>query len=203
MMPLEKLHAYFIKMGASLTGTGLIARNETTVPEEGGGRVAVAVHATLVQHETDHSHVTPVSRDIEVDIPETSPADTKPVAELARGKLHPESSVQDQRSDIIPQELLRKYIQYARQNCHPVLNGNTFDKEKDASLYVQLRQESAKSGGVPIAVRHVESIMRMAEAHAKMHLREYVRNDDMNAAISTMLDSFLVAQKFSVRKALR
>ena len=45
--------------------------------------------------------------------------------------------------------------------------------------------------------------MRMAEAHAKMHLRDYVRNDDMNAAISTMLDSFLVAQKFSVRKALR
>jgi DNA replication licensing factor MCM2 len=126
-----------------------------------------------------------------------------PVAELSRGATHPEPSVEEKRTDILPQDVLRKYIQYARKNCHPVLNGNTFDKEKVASLYVQLRQESAKSGGVPIAVRHVESIMRMAEAHAKMHLREYVRNDDMNAAIATMLESFLVAQKFSVRKSLR
>lgn len=125
-----------------------------------------------------------------------------PVAELARGAVH-DVEAQDKNKDLIPQELLRKYIQYARTNCFPRLDGNTFDKEKVSSLYVQLRQESAKSGGVPIAVRHIESIMRMSEAHAKMHLREYVRNDDMNAAISVMLESFLVAQKFSVRKALR
>jgi DNA replication licensing factor MCM2 len=36
---------------------------------------------------------------------------------------------------------------------------------------------------VPIAVRHIESVMRMAEAHAKMHLRDHVRDDDLNAAI--------------------
>ena len=106
-------------------------------------------------------------------------------------------------SDVIPQELLRKYIQYARANIHPVLSGNTFDKEKVASLYVALRKESAASGGVPIAVRHVESIMRMAEAHAKMHLRDYVRDDDMDASIGMILESFITAQKFSVRRALR
>lgn len=107
------------------------------------------------------------------------------------------------RSDIIPQDLLRKYIQYARTNVRPVLRGNTFDQEKVASLYVALRRESAASGGVPIAVRHVESIMRMAEAHAKMHLREYVRDDDMDASIRMMLGSFIDAQKFSVLRALR
>lgn len=105
--------------------------------------------------------------------------------------------------DVIPQNLLRKYIQYARANCKPVLNGNTFDQEKVANLYVALRKESNSSGGVPIAVRHVESMMRMAEAHARMHLRDYVRNDDINMAIKMMLESFLVAQKFSVRRALR
>ena len=36
---------------------------------------------------------------------------------------------------------------------------------------------------VPIAVRHIESIMRMAEASAKMHLRDYVRDDDVDFAI--------------------
>ena len=43
-------------------------------------------------------------------------------------------------------------------------------------LYADLRRESSISGGVPIAVRHIESVMRMAEAHAKMHLRDHVRS---------------------------
>lgn len=103
----------------------------------------------------------------------------------------------------IDQELLRKYIQYARTNVKPDLRGNAFDQEKVASLYVALRRESSKSGGVPIAVRHVESMMRMAEAHAKMHLRDYVRDDDMDASIKMMLESFIVAQKFSVRRSLQ
>ena len=46
-------------------------------------------------------------------------------------------------------------------------------------------------------------MMRMAEAHAKMHLREHVRDDDMDAAIRMMLHSFIQAQKFSVRRALQ
>jgi DNA replication licensing factor MCM2 len=107
------------------------------------------------------------------------------------------------KAKIIPQDLLRKYIQYARTNVKPVLRGNTFDQEKIASLYVALRKESAISGGVPIAVRHIESIMRLAEAHAKMHLREYVRDDDMDASIGMMLQSFITAQKFSVRRQLK
>jgi DNA replication licensing factor MCM2 len=111
--------------------------------------------------------------------------------------------VQDDQHDLIPQDLLRKYIQYARTNIRPVLRGNAFDQEKVASLYVALRRESAASGGVPIAVRHVESMMRMAEAHAKMHLRDYVRDDDMDASIRMMLGSFIEAQKFSVRRALK
>ena len=45
--------------------------------------------------------------------------------------------------------------------------------------------------------------MRMAEAHAKMHLRDYVRDDDMDASIKMMLESFITAQKFSVRRSLR
>mmetsp|Transcript_20268 Transcript_20268/g.30745 ORF Transcript_20268/g.30745 Transcript_20268/m.30745 type:complete len:1005 (+) Transcript_20268:228-3242(+) len=104
---------------------------------------------------------------------------------------------------VIPQELLRKYIQYARTNVKPMLRENDFDKEKIASLYVALRKESVTSGGVPIAVRHIESIMRLAESHAKMHLREYVRDDDMDASIGMMLQSFITAQKFSVRRQLK
>ena len=127
-----------------------------------------------------------------------------PTNEIIRGGHQAMPTAADNaRSGHLSQDMLRKYIQYARTHCHPVLRGNTFDQEKIASLYVALRKESANSGGVPIAVRHIESMMRMSEAHAKMHLRDYVRDDDMDASISSMLESFISAQKFSVRRSLR
>lgn len=54
-----------------------------------------------------------------------------------------------------------------------------------------------------MTVRHVESMIRMAEANAKMHLRDYVRQDDLDLAIQVMLESFLAANKMSVVKTLR
>jgi DNA replication licensing factor MCM2 len=36
---------------------------------------------------------------------------------------------------------------------------------------------------MPIAVRHLESMIRMAEARAAMHLREYVTDADIDCAI--------------------
>jgi hypothetical protein len=40
----------------------------------------------------------------------------------------------------IPQELLKKYIVYARENVHPKLQ--RMDQDKVAKMYSQLRQES-------------------------------------------------------------
>ena len=77
------------------------------------------------------------------------------------------------------------------------------DSEKISSLYADLRRQSSISGGVPIAVRHIESVMRMAEASAKMHLRDHVREDDVDLAIKVMLESFMQAQKVSIRKVLQ
>jgi len=100
----------------------------------------------------------------------------------------------------LPQRLLTKYIMYARSNVRPQIQD--VDQDKIERLYVDLRRESKQCGGVPIAVRHIESIIRMSEAHAKMHLRDHVRDDDVNVAIGLMLHSFLQAQKFSVRTSL-
>jgi DNA replicative helicase MCM subunit Mcm2 (Cdc46/Mcm family) len=46
-------------------------------------------------------------------------------------------------------------------------------------------------------------MIRMAEAHAKMHLRDYVNEDDVNMAIRIMLESFISTQKFSVTRSMR
>jgi DNA replication licensing factor MCM2 len=100
----------------------------------------------------------------------------------------------------IPQDLLRKYILYARERCFPKLHN--IDEDKIAKVYSELRRESHSTGGIPVAVRHIESIIRMSEAHAKMHLRDYVTDDDVNVAIRVMVESFISTQKFSVKKAL-
>lgn len=80
--------------------------------------------------------------------------------------------------DMLEQDMLRKYIIYARKYVHPKLND--IDKEKVVKFYADIRRESQVVGGIPIAVRHIESVLRMSEAHAKMHLRDYVRSDDID-----------------------
>lgn len=62
---------------------------------------------------------------------------------------------------------------------------------------------SQATGSIPITVRHIESMIRMAEAHARMHLRDYVLEDDVNMAIRVMLESFIDTQKFSVMRSMR
>ncbi|KAG8007194.1 DNA replication licensing factor mcm2 [Nibea albiflora] len=99
------------------------------------------------------------------------------------------------------QDLLRKYIIYAKERVHPKLN--QMDQDKVARIYSDLRKESMATGSIPITVRHIESMIRMAEAHAKMHLRDYVLEDDVNMAIRVMLESFIDTQKFSVMRSMR
>ncbi len=76
------------------------------------------------------------------------------------------------------------------------------DQDKLSRLYADLRRESTSCSGVPVAVHHIESIMCMAEAHARMHLRDHVRDDDVDVGIAVLLQSFIQAQKFSLRRAL-
>ena len=59
------------------------------------------------------------------------------------------------------------------------------------------------TGSYPITVRHLESMIRMAEASAKMALREYVRADDIDLAIEVAVGSFVNAQKLSIKKTLQ
>jgi DNA replication licensing factor MCM2 len=51
----------------------------------------------------------------------------------------------------IPQELLRKYILYARERCSPKLYN--MDEDKVARLFADMRRESLATGAYPITVR--------------------------------------------------
>jgi DNA replication licensing factor MCM2 len=78
---------------------------------------------------------------------------------------------------------------YAKRMVHPKLS--EIDREKVTQFYADIRRESNVAGGIPIAVRHIESVLRMSEAYAKIHLRDYVRSEDIDNAIRMLLDSFL------------
>jgi DNA replication licensing factor MCM2 len=108
---------------------------------------------------------------------------------------------QTEKIETIPQDLLKKYIMYSRKYVFPKLND--VNKNKVTQFYAELRKESDIQGGISIAVRHLESIIRISEAHAKIHLRDYIRNDDIDVAIKIMLESFLQSQKYSVARNLR
>jgi DNA replication licensing factor MCM2 len=127
-------------------------------------------------------------------------------------RSHPEASgddksvqpkVQQQSSHIEPidQDVLKNYIVFARKNCFPKITN--IDKEKLANFYKLIRAEAFKSGGAPMTARHVESIIRMAEANARIELREHVLPKDLDHAIGTMFESFTQSQKHQVAEELR
>jgi len=89
---------------------------------------------------------------------------------------------------------------YARDRVHPQLHDT--DSEKLMELYAHLRKESLATGSVPVTVRHFESTIRMAEASAKMHLRDVVTSSDINLAIKVTVGSFISAQKMSIKRTL-
>ena len=99
----------------------------------------------------------------------------------------------------LPQQVLKQFIYYARNYCLPrVIH---IDENIVTRVYTELRQES-KQGGLPITVRHMESLIRLTEAHARIHLRDYARDEDAQAAIAFFLRCFLQTQKYSARTAL-
>jgi replicative DNA helicase Mcm len=81
-------------------------------------------------------------------------------------------------------DILRKYMSYARQRCRPVLSDDALIEIKD--YYVKMRTSGSEEGGVkaiPITARQLEALVRLAEASAKVRLSEIVTKDDSKRAI--------------------
>lgn len=54
-----------------------------------------------------------------------------------------------------------------------------------------------------MTARHVDSIVRLAEANARLELRQHVTSKDLDNAIGVMLESFIQSQKHQVAEELR
>ncbi|MGQ9460884.1 MAG: minichromosome maintenance protein MCM, partial [Candidatus Bathyarchaeaceae archaeon] len=84
----------------------------------------------------------------------------------------------------IPPDLFRKYISYAK-NIKPVLTKEAMERLKD--FYLAMRSAS-ETEGTPIAItaRQLESLVRVAEARARIALRKEVLAEDAEASIAIM-----------------
>lgn len=88
----------------------------------------------------------------------------------------------------IPVELLRKYIAYARKTIFPVLNEEAMRRIRD--YYVDMRRLYSTAGTVAITARQLESLVRLAEASARVRLSEEVTVEDAERAIG-IIERFL------------
>mmetsp|Transcript_9407 Transcript_9407/g.17656 ORF Transcript_9407/g.17656 Transcript_9407/m.17656 type:complete len:764 (-) Transcript_9407:545-2836(-) len=116
-------------------------------------------------------------------------------AEAADQSVHrPDQEVEDDDEDgtskptekfgnrkIVSVNFLRKYLQYAKANFHPVLNEEALHEVVEA--YVELRERMrTKDISVRITPRTLENIIRLSTAHAKLRLSNDVEKTDVEAA---------------------
>ncbi len=88
-----------------------------------------------------------------------------------------------------PQDLLKKYIAYARQHVRPTLSHEALDALED--FYVRVRRQGEEPNApVPITARQLEALVRLSEAAARARLEPVVGVEDAGRAIRIM-ENFL------------
>jgi DNA helicase MCM8 len=93
--------------------------------------------------------------------------------------------------DPLPPQLLRKFIAYARRYCHPVLTKAAAGVLQ--KFYISLRQQHGNDESVPITTRQLESLIRLAQARAKIELRETATQRDAEEVVQLMKDAIFEA----------
>jgi DNA helicase MCM8 len=87
-----------------------------------------------------------------------------------------------------PAYLLRKYIAYARRFVQPTLSPES--KKIFEEYYLSLRKTANSVDGTPITTRQLESMIRLAEARARVELSELVTEQHALEIVDLMQESW-------------
>ncbi|MBN1923577.1 MAG: minichromosome maintenance protein MCM [Nanoarchaeota archaeon] len=116
------------------------------------------------------------------DIPDKE-EDTKLANHILKG--HQNSDIY---TPLIPPEIIRKYVSYARQNINPVLSDSA--AEEIQNFFVKLRNKDVIGESdvkpVPLTPRQLEALVRLSEASARVRLSKKVTKQDAKRAINLM-----------------
>ena len=91
--------------------------------------------------------------------------------------------------ELLTPSQLRKYIAYARAHVQPALTDRARAVLED--FYLQLRAKQRGGDSVPVTARQLESLIRLAEARARMELREEVSEADAIDAIAVVRETII------------
>ncbi|XP_065582979.1 DNA replication licensing factor MCM4-like [Artemia franciscana] len=94
-------------------------------------------------------------------------------------QLYYRSRDQEQEENL-DMNILRDYISYAKEMVHPKLNDEAGTRLIE--VYVDMRRIGAGRGQITAYPRQLESLIRLAEAHAKMRLSDVVELIDVEEA---------------------
>jgi len=83
--------------------------------------------------------------------------------------------------ELIPDDLLRKYIAYTKKICKPKLTPPALTVLK--AYYLRMRDISKRNQALAISARQLEGLIRLSEASAKVRLSEEVTKEDAERAI--------------------
>jgi replicative DNA helicase Mcm len=106
--------------------------------------------------------------------------DTKMVEHIIKMRHFKE----EEAKPIIEQDLLRKYVSYSRSYIHPVLTKEAAEVLKD--FYLKMRAKAGGEAPVSITLRQYESLIRLAEASAKIRFSNKVEVEDAERSIRLM-----------------
>ncbi len=80
----------------------------------------------------------------------------------------------------VGKDFLRKFVAYAKRNCHPVVSEEARDRL--VNYYVELRRSQAGEA-VPLTPRQLQALVRITEASARVRLAQEATIEDANRAI--------------------
>lgn len=90
--------------------------------------------------------------------------------------------------DVLPIDFLTQYINYVKQNVHPLVTEQA--KNELVKAYVGMRKMGDDSRSdekrITATTRQLESMIRLSEAHAKMRLSSTVDLEDVREAVRLM-----------------
>ena len=101
---------------------------------------------------------------------------------------------------------LKRYIEYCRARCAPRLSSDAAARLADE--YVQIREEARKvsedessaGAAVPITVRQLEAIVRIAESLARMQLKTTAGREHVDEAIRLFNQATVDALKSGIHE---
>lgn len=117
------------------------------------------------------------------------------VFEKTNNKAHPSAQ------SIVTREFLKKYISFAKAQKAPELNQDCIDYAAQFYSALRIKAQNYDQGkvSVPITVRTLETMIRLATAHAKLRFSKEVETSDIDIAVK-MLNNSIFQETMSVVK---